>query len=138
MMQKLDMQGSNELMFGAELLDGRVLQGLQDRFCACNNLYCVCLSQMQGVVTKAYGSKEELNYIHEKVGMAPVYSGQFPSESFLTHQKLPACVLQSLLPGCQFPASVQDNAPAVLFFLSGHFLTAPNVLLSCHLSSVQP
>lgn len=70
MMQKLDMQGSNELMFGAELLDGRVLQGLQDRFCACNNLYCVCLSQMQGVVTKAYGSKEELNYIHEKVGMA--------------------------------------------------------------------
>lgn len=70
MKQKLDMQGSNELMFGAELLDGRVLQGLQDRFCACNNLYCVCLSQMQGVVTKAYGSKEELNYIHEKVGMA--------------------------------------------------------------------
>ena len=39
MKQKLDMQGSNELMFGAELLDGRVLQGLQDRFCACNNLY---------------------------------------------------------------------------------------------------
>lgn len=70
MKQKLDIQGNNELMFGAELLDGRVLQGLQDRFCACNNLYCVCLSQMQGVVTKAYGSKEELNYIHEKVGMA--------------------------------------------------------------------
>ena len=70
MKQKVDMQGSNELMFGAELLDGRVLQGLQDSFCACNNLYCVCLSQMQGVVTKAYGSKEELNYIHEKVGMA--------------------------------------------------------------------
>lgn len=45
MKQKLDMQGSNELMFGAELLDGRVLQGLQDRFCACNNLYCVCLSR---------------------------------------------------------------------------------------------
>ena len=59
MKQKLDMQGSNELMFGAELLDGRVLQGLQDRFCACNNLYCVCLSQTQGVVTTAYGSKEE-------------------------------------------------------------------------------
>ena len=38
MKQKLDMQGSNELMFGAELLDGRVLQGLQDRFCACNIL----------------------------------------------------------------------------------------------------
>lgn len=28
------------------------------------------LKQMQGVVTKAYGSKEELNYLHEKVGMA--------------------------------------------------------------------
>lgn len=32
MKQKLDMQGSNELMFGAELLDGRVLQGLQEPF----------------------------------------------------------------------------------------------------------
>lgn len=55
--------------FGLELLDGRLLQGLQDNFCATSNLYCVCLSQTQGVVTKAYGSRAELNYIHGKIGM---------------------------------------------------------------------
>lgn len=53
-----------------ELLDASLIQGLQDRFCASNNLYCVCLSQSQGVVTRAFGSKEELNYIHDKIGMA--------------------------------------------------------------------
>lgn len=53
-----------------ELLDARLIQGLQDRFCASNNLYCVCLSQSQGVVTRAFGSKQELNYIHDRIGMA--------------------------------------------------------------------
>ncbi len=55
--------------FAEELLDSRLLQGLQDRFCAANNVYCVCLSRSQGVVTKAYGSREELNYVHGKIGM---------------------------------------------------------------------
>lgn len=54
----------------SELLDARLIQGMQDRFCASNNLYCVCLSQSQGVVTRAFGSKEELNYIHDRIGMA--------------------------------------------------------------------
>lgn len=53
-----------------ELLDATVLQNLQDHFCAATNLYCVCLGREQGVVTKAYGSREELNYIHGKIGMA--------------------------------------------------------------------
>lgn len=56
--------------YAEELLDGKLLQGLQDYFCAATNLYCVCLSRTQGVVTRAYGSREELNYIHGKISMA--------------------------------------------------------------------
>lgn len=55
--------------YNMDLLDGQLPQGLQDNFCATANVYCVCLSQTQGVITKAYGTKEELNYIHGKIGM---------------------------------------------------------------------
>lgn len=51
------------------LLDVALMQSLQDRFCDANNLYLVCLSKKRGVVTKAYGSKEELGYIHDMVNM---------------------------------------------------------------------
>ena len=51
------------------LLDSVLMQNLQDRFCDANNLYLACLSRKQGVITKAYGSKEELTYIHSLVGM---------------------------------------------------------------------
>lgn len=56
--------------FADELMDTRFLQDLQDRFCVANNVYGVCLSRSHGVVTKAYGSREELNYIHGKIGMS--------------------------------------------------------------------
>ena len=45
------------------------MQNLQDRFCDANNVYLVCLSRTRGVVTKAYGSKEELAYIHGLTGV---------------------------------------------------------------------
>lgn len=51
------------------LLDAALMQSLQDRFCDANNVYLVCLSKKRGVVTKAYGSKEELSYIHGIVNM---------------------------------------------------------------------
>lgn len=51
------------------LLDASLMQSLQDRFCDANNVYLVCLSKKRGVVTKAYGSKEELGYIHSVVNM---------------------------------------------------------------------
>ena len=56
--------------YGQELLDSNLMQELQDRFCAANNIYAVCFSRAQGAVTKNYGSKEELSYIHEKVNMS--------------------------------------------------------------------
>lgn len=51
------------------LLDASLMQSLQDRFCDANNVYLVCLSKKRGVVTKAYGSREELGYIHSIVNM---------------------------------------------------------------------
>ena len=51
------------------ILDTELLQELQDHFCEANNLYLACISKRQGVITKAYGSKEELLYIHSKVSM---------------------------------------------------------------------
>ena len=51
------------------LLDASLMQSLQDRFCDANNVYLVCLSKKRGVVTKAYGSKEELGYLHSIVNM---------------------------------------------------------------------
>ena len=48
------------------LLDQSLMQDMQDRFCDANNVYMVCLNAQNGVVTKAYGSKEELEYVHSK------------------------------------------------------------------------
>ena len=44
------------------LLDQSLMQSMQDRFCDANNVYMVCLNAQNGVVTKAYGTKEELEY----------------------------------------------------------------------------
>lgn len=51
------------------MLDHGLMQELQDRFCASNNVYAVCFSRSQGVITKAYGTKEELTFLYSKVGM---------------------------------------------------------------------
>lgn len=52
------------------LLDASLMQNLQDRFCDANHVYLVCLDKNQGIVTKAYGSKEELDYLHSVVNTA--------------------------------------------------------------------
>jgi len=51
------------------LVDPALMQELQDHFCVAHNLYLACLSKKHGVITKAYGSREELSYIHSKVDM---------------------------------------------------------------------
>lgn len=51
------------------LVDPALMQDLQDHFCDAHNLYLACLSKKHGVITKAYGSREELSYIHNKVDM---------------------------------------------------------------------
>lgn len=51
------------------LVDPALMQDLQDHFCDTHNLYLACISKKHGVITKAYGSREELSYIHNKVDM---------------------------------------------------------------------
>ena len=58
-------QGEDNLENG--LIDTKMLQELQDQFCYSNNLYVVCLGQKEGVITKAYGTKDELGYVHSLV-----------------------------------------------------------------------
>lgn len=52
-----------------DLADKNLMQELQDRYCAANNLYAVCFSRDRGVVTRAYGTKEQLAFVHSKVDM---------------------------------------------------------------------
>ena len=51
------------------IVDPNMMQDLQDHFCEAHNLYLACISKRYGVITKAYGSKEELAYLHSKVDM---------------------------------------------------------------------
>ncbi len=55
--------------YSQALLDSNVMQELQDRFCRAQNVYAVCFSRTQGLVTKAYGSKEEHSYLYERIDM---------------------------------------------------------------------
>ena len=50
--------------FASGLIDTTLLQQLQDHFCRANHMYLSCLGREEGVITKAYGTKEELAYIH--------------------------------------------------------------------------
>lgn len=69
-MTQMDEQGAKRgSEFAVSLLDSQMVQMLQDRFCLANNVYCVCLTRSEGVLTKAYGSKKELDYLHQKMGM---------------------------------------------------------------------
>lgn len=47
------------------LIDPPLLQKMQDYFCNASDVYLVCLGREEGVITKAYGTKEQLSFIHE-------------------------------------------------------------------------
>lgn len=47
------------------LIDPVLLQKLQDNFCRANGMYLSCIGEQEGVITKAFGEKRELEYIHE-------------------------------------------------------------------------
>lgn len=50
--------------FDSGLVDPILLQKLQDYFCKSNDVYLVCVGKEEGVITKTYGEKEEIEYIH--------------------------------------------------------------------------
>lgn len=50
-----------------DLVDPKTLQKLQDYFCRSNYIYLACVGKQSGVITKAYGSKAEREFIHSMV-----------------------------------------------------------------------
>ena len=67
-MTRTDRAGSTEVdNFDNGLIDAKLLQDLQDQFCRANGVYLVCLGKSEGVITKAYGTKEEQDYLHSIV-----------------------------------------------------------------------
>lgn len=54
---------------GQGMLEAAAMQKLQNRFCEANQVYLICLSKGQGYLTKAYGSKEELEFLHGSLDM---------------------------------------------------------------------
>lgn len=51
------------------LIDAELLEKLQERFCRANHMYLVCLGRNHGVITKCYGTEEQVRFIHELAGM---------------------------------------------------------------------
>ena len=49
------------------LIDKDLLQQVQDYVCRVNGVYLSCICNTDGVVTKSYGTKRELEYIHKYV-----------------------------------------------------------------------
>ena len=117
-------QGDDNLENG--LIDTKMLQELQDQFCYSNNLYVVCLGQKEGVITKAYGSKEELEYVHSLVNES-VYM-QLVSE--IENEQIETMVEY---PAAQDYAKVCAISTRMHFYASVEFLS----LLSAQLFEVK-
>lgn len=49
------------------LLDASLMQNLQDRFCDANHVYLVCMGKNEEVITKAYGSKKEREFLNTQI-----------------------------------------------------------------------
>ena len=49
------------------LIEPKVLQKLQDYFCRSTGVYLACVGRHLGVLTKAYGSRPEREFIHSMV-----------------------------------------------------------------------
>ena len=59
----------NDDKVSAMVVESGMITMLQERFCPANNVYCVCLNNNSGVLTQAYGTRAELDYLHGKIGM---------------------------------------------------------------------
>ena len=52
---------------GENLIDVSMLQQIQDQFCSANHLYLMCVDRKNGVVTKAFGTGEEVGFLRTLV-----------------------------------------------------------------------
>ena len=52
---------------GGDLIDRHLIQEMQNQFCEANNVYAVCSSKSNGSITEVYGTKEERDWLSEKI-----------------------------------------------------------------------
>ena len=49
------------------LIDISMLQQLQDQFCCADHLYLMCVDKNKGVVTKPFGTEEQVGFLRTQV-----------------------------------------------------------------------
>ena len=90
-----------------------MLQQLQDQFCRANNLYLVCLGREEGVITKAYGSREELSFLHSLVDKQAYMSLIMRAEHDWIETMLEQQVGQACIKMCSIATRLEEKVEVI-------------------------
>lgn len=95
------------------LIDSAMLQQLQDQFCHANNLYLVCLGREEGVITKAYGSREELSFLHSLVDKQAYMNLIMRAEHDWVEMMLEQQVSQACIKMCSIATRIEKKVEVI-------------------------
>lgn len=95
------------------LIDSAMLQQLQDQFCHANNLYLVCLGREEGVITKAYGSREELSFLHSLVDKQAYMNLIMRAEHDWVETMLEQQVSQACIKMCSIATRIEKKVEVI-------------------------
>ena len=95
------------------VIDSARLQQLQDQFCRANNLYLVCLGREEGVITKAYGSREELSFLHSLVDKQAYMSLIMRAEHDWIETMLEQQVGQACIKMCSIATRLEEKVEVI-------------------------
>lgn len=95
------------------LIDSAMLQQLQDQFCRANNLYLVCLGREEGVITKAYGSREELSFLHSLVDKQAYMNLILRAEHDWVETMLEQQVSQACIKMCSIATRIEKKVEVI-------------------------
>ena len=95
------------------LIDSAMLQQLQDQFCRANNLYLVCLGSEEGVITKAYGSREELSFLHSLVDKQAYMNLIMRAEHDWVETMLEQQVSQACIKMCSIATRIEKKVEVI-------------------------
>ncbi len=76
-----------------ELIDMEMLQRYQNQFCVTSRIYLTCISIEKGVITKTYGSEEEVSFLHTLVS-----ESDYMSLAYKMIDSTVECVIEEKLP----------------------------------------
>lgn len=95
------------------LIDSAMLQQLQDQFCRANNLYLVCLGREEGVITKAYGRREELSFLHSLVDKQAYMNLIMRAEHDWVETMLEQQVSQACIKMCSIATRIEKKVEVI-------------------------